>query len=514
MNVDLGDADGGVAIAISVIDDFLAELHRIGALPNSFVIQRDVGGTLADVTVLLNPPAFEIARPVAAPLYTRVLLTGIIEVRPAGQPNATPVVFPLNAAARLSIVLVPSTPVPAVGFRYDGPDGPPDPPVTGADIDAFFARPEVAQIISTTTIPLAQSLVEGLNNSRFPDPATRPNVATWTVALTLMPATGESVDAFAVTVGPPGTTAAPVAVESFVAPNMGLAVAYNRAFLDLMLARGATAKVGQVVAGATVKELEMAMSDTAIAVVKGHVARPVDTPVVDVLPDVDIHFHGPMVPSLVRGTTGMAFDVSGITVDIDDSDEVFFFLFRWFLTIGAGALLFTGWASLTALGILTWLTLVQMAWNGAAELDDAPNLIRDSLGTALGAQLSILAQSLDDDTAVGALRIDATPDSLVVVQGNMVLFAQVLVVPLMMRMASAEYSKKLRRFAIFELLDGRRFRAQELARLMKAGKVSVPGFHHVNGDYVRANPDDAEANNLLQRFKTNETKEAVVKNKR
>jgi hypothetical protein len=102
----------------------------------------------------------------------------------------------------------------------------------------------------------------------------------------------------------------------------------------------------------------------------------------------------------------------------------------------------------------------------------------------------------------------------VVVEGNMVLFAQILVIPIETMMQSAEYSKSLRRFVIFELQDGRRFRAQELARLMKAGKVTVPGFHQVAGDYLRANPDDLEANNLLQQFKANETSEVVVGNKR
>jgi hypothetical protein len=41
--------------------------------------------------------------------------------------------------------------------------------------------------------------------------------------------------------------------------------------------------------------------------------------------------------------------------------------------------------------------------------------------------------------------------------------------------------------------------------------VSVPGFHQVDGDYLRANPDDAEATNLLQKFKENPTTEVVVK---
>lgn len=296
-------------------------------------------------------------------------------------------------------------------------------------------------------------------------------------------------------------------------PRTGLAVAYNRSFLDLMLLRGAAAKVGKTIDEAKIVSLSLAMSDTAIAV-EGHLVRPIDTPVIDLIPDVDIRFEGPMVPGLVRGTTGMAFDTSGIEVNVDEGDEVFIFVLKWFLTIGSAALLFTGWASLTAIGILLWLTAVQKVWNADAKLENAPGVVRDNLGAALGAALGALAASLDDDSEVGELRIDATPDSLVVVGGNMALFAQILVVPIEAMMRRGEYSKKLRRFAIFELADGRRFRAQELARLMQAGKVIVPGFHQVAGNYVRANPDDVEADNLLQSFKHIQTNEVVVPNKR
>jgi hypothetical protein len=329
-----------------------------------------------------------------------------------------------------------------------------------------------------------------------------------------MPGGEDSVDGFAVTAGPPGTTARPSSTESFVAPNTGLAVAYNRAFLDLLLSRGAAAEIGQTVSGANVVSLTLQMSDTAIMIQQGHVVRPIDTPLIDVIPDVDIRFEGPMVPSLVRGTTGMAFDTSGVAVRVDESDKIFQAVLRWFFTLGAAALLFTGWASLTALGILLWISAVQPIWNADAQLDNAPNLIRDSLATILGAHLSALADSLDDDTAVPPLRIDATPDSLVVVHGGIVLFAQILVVPIEAMMRTAEYSRRLRRFAIFELSDGRRFRAQELARLMKAGKVTVPGFHQVDGNYLRADPDNVEANNLLQSFKQNETTEVVVRSRR
>jgi hypothetical protein len=510
MNVDLGDADAAVGVGLGVITDFLGELMRIGRLPDRREFDRDVSGQTFHVVVLLDPPRLEMVTAGPDAPRTRLRLTGTIEVRPATDPGAVPATSPLDAAVRLTVVLVPAQPVPVVGIRYDGVDGNPTPPVTAADIDEFMTEPEVQQILASTQLPIADSLVRGLNESRFPED--RPADSDWSVRLTLAPASADTVDAFVVSAGPPGTSATLAVTESFVAPRTGLAVAYGRGFLDVVLDRAADDRVGQTVDGAEVTSLSMSMADNGIKIT-GHVVREIDTPIIDVAPDVDIDFDGVAVPGLVRGTTAMTMDTSGIDVEVDDIDEIFYEAVRWVLTIGASALLFTGVGSLTLLGIALWLTLVQMAWNGAVELDNAPGVLRESLAASLGAQLSVLAESLDDSTPAGDLTVDGTPDSVVVVGGNIVLFAQVIIVAMRARLRSAEYSRRLRRFVIFELDDRRRFRAQELARLMETGKIAVSGFHHVNGKYVRSDHDNVAANNLLQSFKANETTEVVVNNR-
>ena len=508
MHVDLGDADAAVGIALGVVTDFLRELQRIDRLPDRQEFDRDLGGgQIVRVTVLLDAPTFEMVTTGPGSPRTVLRLTGTVEVRPADDPGATPVTSPLDAAVRLTVVLVPGATLDEVAFRYDGVEGTPASPVTAADVDGFMTSPEVQQVLDSTRLPLAASLVAGLNQSRFPKPATRPPDSDWAVRLTLTPAGNETVDAFVVSAGPPGTTATLEIIESFMAPRTGLAVAYGRAFLDEILARGAAARVGTTVDGGRITRLSMAMDDSGIDIT-GHVVRPIKF-----LPDVDIDFDGIAVPRLVRGTTAMTMDTSGIVVDVDDTDEIFYGALQWVLTVGASALLFTGVGSLTALGIALWLTAVQAAWNGAVDLDNAPKVLRESLGASLGEKLSQLAASLDDSTPAGELKVDGSPDSAVVVDGSMVLYAQVIIVSMRRRLRSAEYSGKLRRFAIFELEDRRRFRAQELARLMAAGKIEVSGFHHVDGDYVRSDHDNQTANNLLQSFEDNETLEVVVANK-
>lgn len=514
MNIQLGEADAGVSISISVLNDYLVELRRIGKIPQEIVLQREIANVDVDVKVILDPPVFEMAKPENAQPYTRLILTGTIEVRPSALPNTPPIVFDLDAAVKISLVLVPDEEgFLDVGLQYDGVDGAPSAPISEEDLDELFTTGDVGATLNNIRISIAKTLVQGLNDSRFINPNTRPDAIDWSVDLQLMSAGPDTADAFLVSAAPPGSSATPALLESFVPPRTGMAFAYNRNFLDLMLDRGATAQEDTEEDDRRVERLEMAMTDTAIGVA-GHVIRIVDTPVVDIAPDVDIRFDGPMIPSLIRGTTGMVFDTSGINVDVDPEDEILYGMLKWFFTIGASALLFTGVGSLTALGIVLWITLVQNLWQADAEFENAANTVRDSLATALGAQLGLLAESLDDDTDVGELRIDATPDSLQVVDGNMIFLAQILVVPIEMGMFSAEYSKELRRFVIFQLNDGRRFRAQELARLMRAGKVTVPGFHEVAENYLRANPDDLDANNLLEQFKTNETTEVVVNSKR
>jgi hypothetical protein len=425
-------------------------------------------------------------------------------VRPAGDPNATPQVTALDLKAKLAIVLVQGTTAKVVAFDYQGVDETPSAPLTAADVDALFATADFQALVTNTRIDLASALILGLSLSR----GDGSSPGQWSVVLTLMPGGSDTDDAFAVTVGPPLTTAIPTVTESFVATQTGLGLAYNRLFLKLMLDQGAADRIGDTVNDAKITRLSLKMTDSAIQV-DGHAVREVTA-----LPDVDVDFDGPMHPFLVRGTTVMSFDMKDVVVDVDDSDEVFYAVTKWFVTIVAGAFIVSGFASLTIAGIVLWVSAVQLFWGADVDIGNAPGLVRDSLAASLANEMSLLAFSLDADTTVGAVTIDSTPDHLVVSQGNMVFFGQILVKPLMMRMASAEYSKKLKRFVIFELEDGRRFRAQELARLMASGKVTVPGFHQVDGNYLRANPDDAEANNLLKKWKANITEEVVVKSVR
>ena len=122
------------------------------------------------------------------------------------------------------------------------------------------------------------------------------------------------------------------------------------------------------------------------------------------------------------------------------------------------------------------------------------------LAAALAAALQRLADGLRLETELGEVRGLATPDRLQIREGAFLFLAQVFVSPVEDDVFHGLWSPELRRFELFRLVSGRKFKASELARLVGAGKVVLPHHHDVNGRYIRANPDRTRDNNLLRLF--------------
>lgn len=492
MHINLGGAVAGAATAISVLDEYFQELYRIERIPRRIPLSQGV----VELTLLLDAPRFEMVSPANGDPYTRLLLTGSVERRFGGEP---PEVFPLDVKVLLNIVALPGA---IVGVQFGGVDGAPSAPLTASDVQSLCSGSVFLPLLDGIRIPSGERVIAGL---RGLDPQFEIPVASWAFDVTLMPAGSDTVDSFVASIGL--LNARPALLESFVPEGQEFAIAFSQWFLDFILGAGADAQEGQEVGGAKILDPLRIFMNPASIQVNGRALKKVPS----ILPDVTVSFVGPMHPFLVRGTTVMGFDMDDIEIDVGDFAEAFYWVAKWFTTVFAGVALVSGVGALTVVGILTWMTLVQLAWNADVAIGNAPNLVRDGLANALGSSLTALSESLDDETALGQVRVDSTPDSLRVVDSHLIFLAQVLVAPRTMQLVAAEYSKKLRRFVVFELEDGRRFRAQELARLMASGKVTVPGFHQVRQSYLRADPDNVAANNLLRTFKANLTPEVVLR---
>jgi hypothetical protein len=501
MQINLGLAVAGAATAISVLDEYFQELYRIEKIPRRIPLPQGVTGSLFELTFVLDLPRFEMVKPASAEPYTRLLLTGSVERRFAGDPSSPPEVIPLDIGVLLKIVALPNA---EVGLSFDGLDGTPPAPLIVTDFQAFFSNPPFSAILAGIRIPSGERIIAGLYGvdpgGLLDDP-----VGDWLFGVTLMPGGNDTVDSFMASVAIKDTNWRPVLRQSFLPEGQEFAIAFGNTFLDEALKAGAKAQIGKTIDKAKIVALQLYMNPDSIQV-DGRAVRGVT-----VFPDVPVSFVGPMHPYLVRGTVVMGVNNNDVVVDVGDFAEAFYTVAEWFLFVLGSALLFTGVGLWTGVGILALGAAILPVW-ASVMIDNAPNLTRESLAVTLAANLDALSSSLDDDTDIGQLRIDSTPDSVRVVDGALIFLAQVVVKPRTMQLVAAEYSKEFRRFVIYELEDGRRFRAQELARLIANGKVTVPGFHQVKQTYIRANPDNVAANNLLKSFKANLTSEVVVRN--
>jgi hypothetical protein len=303
MQINLGGAVAGAATAISVLDEYFQELHRIERIPPSIPLAQGV----VELTLLLDAPRFEMVKPANADPYTRLLLTGSVERRFGGAP---PEVFPLDVKVLMKIVDLPEA---TVGLQFDGLDETPSSPLTENDVRNLFLGPALFPLLDGIRIPSGKRIIEGLQGLEELDPQFDiPDVEGWAFEVTLMPAGSDTVDSFMASIG--FLTARPVLRESFVPEGQEFAIAFSDRFLDLILEAGAKAQEGKVIEEAKIlAPLEIYMNPDSIQV-NGRARREMWS----IFPDVTVSFVGPMHPFLVRGTTIMGFDMDDIDVDVGD----------------------------------------------------------------------------------------------------------------------------------------------------------------------------------------------------
>ena len=124
----------------------------------------------------------------------------------------------------------------------------------------------------------------------------------------------------------------------------------------------------------------------------------------------------------------------------------------------------------------------------------------------MATELAVLTEALQVEGEFGELTLMSSNDQSMIQGGSIGVFAQVLINPISDIIIDGVYSNELRRFAEFRLAGGRQFSSAELSRFVDNDMVTTPGYHAVHrvaGDelrFMRADPDDALANNLLERF--------------
>jgi len=473
--MDIGNAKVGVLIGINVFREFFNELYQHEAFPNKITFNK---GNL-HITVVLDQPQLSIVGP-ANTLYPRLSITGDLELRTMNEPEGPPLsTSPLNINVKLAFQMrAKPAAAPVLTIAYDGIDGDPSAPVTAGDVDTLFQQPSVADVLNSVEINILGPLTKGLGDIFFGEVnATAPAPNEWSVAVRILSGMRTAELCLGVFVALPGDNPDPGPIDSPMQTLTGLCVVYSRDFLDFVLNEASQARIGESENGAKITRMSMHMLDEAIQV-SGRLEKD----------NAKINLNGPVELGLIRGTTRFATGTRGVSVDVD---------LPWYAEM-------LPWLSKILFFIpvfnLANIWLTPLVWDLEDDVEAAPQMIRRGLAGALGSSLEELAEGLRVEQGIGSVTMGGTPSHSLVKNGHLMLFAQTFVSTLTSPIVKAGYSHLFRHFVQYTLKDGRKFRATELARLVKQGKIITPGFHDVKGRYMRADPDNEIGNNLLERF--------------
>lgn len=480
--LDMATTDAGVVIALDVFDQFFKGMADEGMFPSS--LDTELKDGQGNVTTLvhaeLDLPEFGLSDPSSGNVNTELSITGNLEIRGVdAPPDSTPLSLPLSIRIALVLRLLDDgTGIPKLTFVNDGIlDVQPD--LARPQVEEFLNSPVITGLLDSARIDVVTPLIDGLEAQIFEE-GNEPPRSDWSSALELLPTDHEAfVHSVAIFVARPGQPAGPDFMASPLPTLTEFGLIFARSLMDELLSSEAAARVGEEIDGAKIKRLSMSMSDTGI-LVDGHAEKD----------GADIDFDGPVRLRLLMGTSVIWTDSSDIDVDVDMP-------WYYYLGIVAAGLLFF----IPVIGhIVNGIWLIPALADGASAADDAPQTVRGSLGSALRDGLSALADGLKLQTSVGTVSADSTTSHLEVIDGSILLFAQVFVRNIEQALTGGRFSKRLGKMTSYTLESGRRFKVSELARLVDSGKITVPRHHVVRGRYLRSNPDSTENNNLQDRF--------------
>jgi hypothetical protein len=493
VHMDIGQAQIAALVSIAVFDEFFKAMYRTGVIPAVTTSDQDTPLGPRNVTVRLEPPEFFLSEPSEGP-RTLLRLSGAVELRAAGVTDGpTDFTSDFTTTVRLNINLEPRPGQPPMGrLMYAGVHESPAFPLTDQMVTEFFTSPEVETILDGVELDLFTPIIDSLEANLFPDDPPPPRDAWRATYRLLHGATDSHVDSMSIQVALPGQDPGGGDDHSQLPALTEFGIIYSRQLLNTILEAQAEAQIGTEVDEAKITSLSLTMKGKAMHI-DGRAERNGGA----------VTFAGPIRLHLIRGTTQFAVDADEVEVDVK---------LPWWLSVlmflsGPGGLLTFGLSWLVGHAIFA---SQGTSWREVqADLDAAPGRVQSAISAVLEEGLSALAEGLSFSTSMGAVVPQGTPDHSLVQNGHIAVFAQLFMNPMRSAISDGYYQRRGRRLGELQLENGRWFAAAELARLVKVGLITTPGYHAVeqtlaNGRarrYMRANPDDRLSNNLLKRFK-------------
>jgi hypothetical protein len=479
--MDIGNAKLAFGLSIKLFDDILKGLYDKNVFPNRLFFDQEIElleglPATVHVTATLDRPTFGMhTAPGSGTPFTRLDLSGVVsaQITIAGQTSPELFQIPLNAKVGLDLVLKPrSGKAPLIGLAYSGVKSV-QAPLQAKYVDDLFATPQVAAILDNLQLDVLTPIIETLEDVYFfgTSAGQKPARDAYPILLALMKARPQYAAAIGLLIDIPPSTINVTTVPSFVPRSAEFLAHIGPAMTDLMVQRGAD----EVRAWLRKKSKDLKVTDIGLTLENNRVD--VHGTVEHKPTGAEGHLSGAFTFRHGPGSPVMYLVGSDIDIDID---------LPW-------------WVTLVSILVPPVGFLIYSAENLVE--NDVPDIAQKRIAAMINNLLSNLASAVNfDGLSIEGLPIEVYPDRIELDDNAVTAEIQILAYPLIEGLKRADYSKLFRRFVMFHLATGRRYMTEDLAEFMAKGLVIVPEYHEVGGQYIRANPDNIEANNLLKRF--------------
>jgi hypothetical protein len=458
-------------MAVKVFDDFLKDLHRRKRIPQTMRLEQEVeilsGMPIKGiVNLVLEPPEFRMHFLDNGEPYTRLNLSGHVEITVASPNVESPPLYsiPFYIGIKVDLTLkYPAGKAPILGMNYGGIETVTD-PFTPEFIDQNLSGTDIIKLIEEIEMDVVEPIVQALETIYYFDAAAnqKPSHDQYPALLRLMPHHAGHFDAIGLFVDIPGSGLSVSYVDSFVPKSSDLTLWFTDSLVQLMVQKGKSELeewISGFPGGLEVKKLELALDNNRILV---------DGKIVSHEYDAEGTIKGPIYFTHQPGNMYMHID-SDLDIDLD---------LPW-------------WAD-----ILVFLT-------GSTDLvhEKIPNMGQKMAEGMANNMLKKVSAAINlEGISIDGIPVEIYPDRLTLDDNCIKAFVHIYTYPHTETIVRADFSKLRGKFMMYHLESGRRFWAPDLARLVHQGFIITPGYHAVGSEYMRANPDSSEANNLLERF--------------
>lgn len=474
--MDIGNAKVAAGIGINLFSELLKEIQKKRLNGSQNIHNSDIeiipGVTVnAKANLSLAPVNFNLHKDNSGDLYTRLDISGSVEIIiDTDQIDPTKILtIPINASLRIGFTLKDKpNAAPVIGLVYDGVESVQS-PLTEEQINTMLEERGFLEILEDIELDVLTPAFDAMNNLYYNGDGA--NYSEWPCEMKLLEHQPGYVNAVAIFLGLPGESLNINNLKSFVPISSEIALIINKSLIDNVLSKIRQEIIDSIkaaddeltVLGIDVIDIDI---DSSILEMRNNSIY-IDFDLKSIA--ADAYVRGDIVPNLIPGSTAIGMYTGGLDENID----------------------------------LCWLLdLIKPFWD---ELDDAvdgaPRMLHSLLNEQMRSITAKIGEELNlSDFSIYNVPVDVYPNNCKVENGNIGLFTQVIIETIMEPIVNGSYSKMRDRFIYFELESGRLFQNKHLAQFVKKGRIVTPGFHDVEGEYMRSNPDNTEGNNLLTQY--------------